>query len=159
MSAKDLASYSVGIVFQVRGETVWVLDVVRERLEYPDLKRKVIELHRRWKRVGSNYVLLIENKGSGMSLIQELKHDNIRALAVDPDGEKAIRMNAQTARIEAGCVSLPRQAHWLDEFRKEISAFPSSRHNDQVDAFSQGLNEAFNPQRRGVSFSTYHDVY
>ena len=139
----------------LRGETVWVLDVVREHMEYPDLKRKVIELHRRWKNVGSNYALLIENKGSGMPLIQELEHDSIHALAVDPDGEKTIRMNAQTARIEAGCVSLPRQAHWLDEFRKEISAFPSSRHSDQVDAFSQGLNEAFNPTPRGESSAAY----
>lgn len=151
MSAKDLASYSVGIVFHVRRDTVWVLDVVREHMEYPDLKRKIVELHNRWNRVGSGYALLIENKGSGMSLIQELKRDNIHALAVDPDSEKTIRMNAQTARIEAGCVSLPRKAHWLDEFRKEISAFPSSRHNDQVDAFSQGLNEAYNPRRRGES--------
>ena len=115
----------------------------------PDLKRKVLELHQRWRRVGSNYALLIENKGSGMSLIQDMQRDNIHALAVDPEGEKTICMNAQTARIEAG--SLPRQAHWRDEFRKEISAFPNGRHNDQVDAFSQGLNEAFNPQRRGAS--------
>ena len=43
LSAKDLASYSVGIVLHVRGDTVWVLDVVRERPEY--LKPKVIELH------------------------------------------------------------------------------------------------------------------
>ena len=46
LSAKELASYSVCVVLQVRGETVYVLDVFRERLEYPDLKRKVIELHR-----------------------------------------------------------------------------------------------------------------
>jgi predicted phage terminase large subunit-like protein len=152
MSAKDLASYSVGIVFQVRGDTAWVLDVVRAHLEYPDLKRKVLELHRRWAKVSSAYKLLIENKGSGMSLIQELKRDHhIHPVAIDPEGEKIIRMTAQTARIEAGCVSLPRRAHWLEEFRREISAFPASPHSDQVDAFSQGLNEIFNPQCRGES--------
>lgn len=37
-SERDLASYSVGIVIQVHGETVYVLDVVRERLEYPELR-------------------------------------------------------------------------------------------------------------------------
>ena len=51
--------------------------------------------------------LLIENKGSGMSLIQDLRRDRIRAIAVNPQGDKAMRMNAQTARIEAGAVSLP----------------------------------------------------
>ena len=42
LSAKELASYSVCVILQIRGETVFVLDVFRERLEYPDLKRKVI---------------------------------------------------------------------------------------------------------------------
>ena len=46
---------------------------------------------------------------------------------------------------------MSREQFVLDEFREEISAFPSGRHNDQVDAFSQGLNEAFNPHRRGES--------
>ena len=36
-----------------------------------------------------------------------------------------MRMNAQTARIEAGSVLLPRRAGWLDEFRREILAFPA----------------------------------
>jgi hypothetical protein len=43
VSAKEPSSYSVCVILQVRGETVFVLDVFRERLEYPDLKRKVIE--------------------------------------------------------------------------------------------------------------------
>jgi predicted phage terminase large subunit-like protein len=60
-------------------------------------------------------------------------------------------MNAQTARIEAGCVSLPRSASWIDEFRREILAFPAGRYTDQVDAFSQALHRAFN--RRGGEFS------
>ena len=68
LSAKELSSYSVCVVIQVRGETVYVLDVFRDRLEYPELKRKVIEFHRRWGSYTSNYALLIEDKGSGMSL-------------------------------------------------------------------------------------------
>jgi predicted phage terminase large subunit-like protein len=155
LSAKELSSYSVCVILQVRGETVFVLDVFRERLEYPDLKRKVIELHRQWRNATNNYALLIENKGSGMPLIQDLKRDNIHAIAVEPKDDKLMRMNAQTARIEAGSVYLPERAHWLDEFRKELLAFPASRHNDQIDAFSQALDHAFNPRRRGevsVSF-------
>ena len=149
LSAKELASYSVCVILQIRGETVFVLDVFRERLEYPDLKRKVIELHRRWRNVTNNYALLIENKGSGMPLIQELKRDNIHAIAFEPKDDKLMRMNGQTARIEAGSVYLPARAPWLDEFRKELLAFPASRHNDQIDAFSQGLDHAFNRRRRG----------
>jgi len=149
MSGKELANYSVCVVLQVRGETVHVLDVVRERLDYPDLRRKVIELHQRWRYACNHYQLLIENKGSGMSLIQDLKRDHIHAIGVDPEGDKVMRMNAQTARIEAGSVFLPRQAPWLNDFRREALAFPAGRYSDQVDAFSQALSRAFNPPQVG----------
>jgi phage terminase large subunit-like protein len=43
---------------------------------------------------------------------------------------------------------LAKRASWLDEFRREILAFPAGRYNDQVDAFSQALNRAFN-RRQG----------
>ena len=69
MSSKELSSYSACVVLQVRGETAWVLDVVRERLEYPDLRRKLIELHRRWRNACNRCELVIEDKGSGTSLI------------------------------------------------------------------------------------------
>ena len=144
LSAKDLSSYSVGVVLQARGESVYVLDVFRDRLEYPELKRKVVEFHHRWSLYTNNYALLIEKMGSGMSLIQDLKREHIHAVGVMPKEDKAIRMNAQTARIEAGSVLLPRKAHWLDDFFQEVLAFPASRYTDQIDALSQALNYVFN---------------
>jgi predicted phage terminase large subunit-like protein len=148
MSSKELSSYSACVVLQVKGETAYVLDVIRERLEYPDLKRKVIAGYRHWRNACGRCELVIENKGSGMSLIQDLKREGINAIAVDPENDKAMRMNAQTARIEAGSVLLPRQAGWLDEFRAEILPFPAGRYSDQVDAFSQALHRAFTARRR-----------
>ena len=147
-SEKELASYSVAVVVQVRGETVYVLDVIRERLEYPELRRKAIALHRQWRNACDGYSLLIENKGSGMGLIQDLEREHIHAIAIDPEGDKIMRMNNQTGRIEAGSVLLPRRAPWLEDFRRELCAFPGGRYNDQVDAFSQALNRAFEPRRQ-----------
>jgi predicted phage terminase large subunit-like protein len=108
-------------------------------------------VHKRWRHAVNDYALLIENKGSGMSLIQDLKNDHIHAIAVDPEGDKVMRMNQQTARIEARSVWLPRRAPWLDEFRHEVMAFPAGRYSDQVDALSQGLNRAFD--RSGGEYS------
>ena len=158
LSAKEFSSYSVCVVIQARGETVYILDVFRDRLEYPELKRKVIEFHRRWGSYTNNYALLIEDKGSGMSLIQDLKREHIHAVPVQPKEDKMIRMNAQTARIEAGSVILPRKAHWLDEFFQEVLAFPGNRHSDQIDALSQALNHAFNrpaPMLIGLGAKVY----
>jgi predicted phage terminase large subunit-like protein len=56
-------------------------------------------------------------------------------------------MNAHTARIESGHVHVPKSAPWLEEFRRELMAFPATKHNDQVDALSQALDRAFNHDR------------
>jgi predicted phage terminase large subunit-like protein len=155
MSSNELADYSACVVLLARGETAYVLDVFRDRLEYPELKRKAIEIHRQWRHATGNYALLIENKGSGMSLIQDLSQLDIHAIRIVPVGDKIMRMNRQTARIEAGSVSLPVRAPWLDDFRSEIMAFPAGRHNDQVDALSQALDRAFNYRASGAGFGRY----
>jgi len=150
LSADELSSYSACVVLQARGERVYVLEVFRDRLEYPELKRKVLEFHRRWRSYTNNYALLIEKMGSGMSLFQDLRQNNIHPVGIRPKEDKIIRMNAHTARIEAGSVYLPRKAYWLDDFMQELLAFPASRHNDQIDAFSQALTFVFN--RSGHEF-------
>ena len=48
-------------------------------------------------------------------------------------------MVAQSAKIEAGHVYLPREAEWLDSFLLEILGFPQGRHDDQLDSLSQFL--------------------
>ena len=51
-------------------------------------------------------------------------------------------MVAQSAKIEAGHVLLPKEADWLDTFLHELLAFPTGRHDDQVDSVSQFLKWA-----------------
>jgi predicted phage terminase large subunit-like protein len=146
ISSNQLADFSACVVLLVRGETAYVLDVARGRLEYPDLKRAVISNHKRWRQTGVVYNLLIEKKGSGLSLIQDLYRENIHAIGVEPDGDKIMRMAAQTAPIEAGAVHLPVNAPWLDDFKKEVLSFPKGKHDDQIDALSQALQRAFAPK-------------
>jgi predicted phage terminase large subunit-like protein len=49
---------------------------------------------------------------------------------------------AQSAKIEAGHVHLPREADWLGGFLLELLTFPHGRHDDQVDSVSQYVNWA-----------------
>jgi predicted phage terminase large subunit-like protein len=156
MSSGQLADYSACVVLLVRKETVYVVDVVRARLEYPDLKRVVLQMHERWRNAGTwSYDLLIEKKGSGLSLIQDLRRHNIHPVAVEPEGDKVLRMVAQTSPIEAGAVHLPANATWMEEFKKEILSFPKSRHDDQIDALSQALKRAYAPPPPQAAFGTY----
>ena len=62
--------------------------------------------------------------------------------------DKVMRMSAQTAKIEAGRVYLPVRAPWLADFEAEVLAFPSGKHDDQVDSMSQFLTWASRPVAR-----------
>ena len=144
MKATELSDYSVGTVWGVWCGSYYLLDLVRVRLDYPALRRKIVALYRRYPRP----TLLIEDAGSGTSLIQDLKDQNIRAIPIKPEGDKVVRMAAQSAKIEGGEVYLPRHAQWLDDLRTEILAFPHGLHDDQVDLISQALSWMSRPRRK-----------
>ena len=156
LSSSQLADYSACVVLLVRHQSIYVLEVIRARLEYPDLKRAVLENYHRWNRIGSVLRSRIEKKGSGLSLMQDLRRDAIYAIGITPEGDKIMRMAAQTAPIEAGAVHLPARAPWIEEFKKEILSFPVSKHDDQIDALSQALQRAFAPGPPVAVFGTFH---
>jgi len=64
---------------------------------------------------------------------------NARIVAISPENDKEARLMAQTPRMEAGRVLLPQQAHWKEDFMRELTTFPYAKHDDQVDSVSQFL--------------------
>lgn len=128
--------YSVCTTWLMRGVDYYLLDVLRRRLEYPDLKRAVIDHAAKHHATA----VLIEDAGTGTPLIAELRRgDKLRPIPIRPDRDKIVRLEGQTAVIEAGHLLLPEKASWLDDFRAEILAFPYGRYDDQVDSMSQFL--------------------
>jgi len=128
----ELANFSVCTTWGIKDQHLFLLDVYRHKLDFPDLKRAVKELaalHR-------PTIVLIEDKASGTSLIQELRADNFSPAqaAPDVDGDKVMRLRAQTAKIEGGFVLFPKDAHWLDDYLRELVSFPNSKNDDQVDS-------------------------
>jgi len=140
----ELNDYSVGLLFLIRAGNYHLLDVVRKRLEYPELRRLVLTNAIRH----DVHAILIEDQGSGIQLIQDLRsEDCVRPIAIKPETDKITRMSVQTPAIEAGKVLLPKEAPWLADFRTELLMFPNGRHDDQVDAFSQFLAWIHRKQR------------
>lgn len=133
----ELADYSVCTTWgATEDDHYYLLDVFRAKLEYPDLKRMVRELHARWK----PRTILIEDKASGIQLIQDLRYDGLSAVTpYKPQAEKVMRMVAQTPTIEQGLVHLPKTAPWLAEYVRELTSFPKSKHDDQADSTAQAL--------------------
>lgn len=134
--ASELSDYSVCTVWGLANKKIYLIDVIRERLEFPDLKRKVIELYRR----DNPKTILIEDQASGIQLIQELTEQRIYCVKpVKTQTDKVMRIKGQTARIENGEVLFPKEAPWLDTYIAEMTVFPNGRNDDQVDSTSQAL--------------------
>lgn len=131
--------WSVCITALKRKREVFVLDVFRGKLKFPDLRRKVEELARRY----SINALLVEDAASGSQLIQQLREDKPNGVPAPipckPVADKVTRFSAQTPRIEAGEMYLPLEAPWLAGFERELLGFPNLKHDDQVDALTQLL--------------------
>jgi predicted phage terminase large subunit-like protein len=117
------------------GQDIFLTDVYVERLSYPRLKVKVKELYERDK----PDFILIEDKASGQSLIQDLKAEGFPVVATEPDGDKVYRAHVVSPMAEAGRVKLPYSAPWLNAFLKEWREFPGSKFKDQVDMTTQAL--------------------
>jgi predicted phage terminase large subunit-like protein len=119
---------------------ILILDMIRQRLDFPELKRVAIAQSARWRGRGLRG-LYIEDKASGQSLIQELRtHSGISVLPVKVSTDKVSRVNAVTPLIEGGRVFLPEKAEWLDDFMNEAQSFPNGKHDDIIDALTIGLD-------------------
>ena len=135
--ATELSDFSVCTTWGLKGKDFYLLNVLRERLEYPALKRAV----REQQSLFNANVVLIEDKASGTQLIQELIADGFhRVTRYKPECDKIMRLHAQTAAIENGFVHLPEAAPWLAEYLHEMTVFPKGKHDDQVDSTAQFLD-------------------
>lgn len=136
--SSEMSDYSVCTTWGVHSGKIYLVDVFRQKLEFPGLKRAVIELRAKYQPLK----ILIEDHASGTALIQALKQEylhEVEAYKPQPGCDKYMRFAAQAIHFENGTVLLPREAPWLDVYQKEITGFPGAKHDDQVDSTSQAL--------------------
>ena len=134
--AAELNDYSVATTWGIDGKCFYLLDVYRRRLNYPDLKRAIEEQAQRHRAS----TILIEDKASGTQLIQDFSGRlwGITPYVPPPNTDKVMRR--PDGVFENGFVLLPRTADWLSDYVKEITSFPGSRYDDQVDSTTQALD-------------------
>ncbi|WP_295441517.1 phage terminase large subunit [uncultured Thiodictyon sp.] len=147
------ADYSVGTTWAETALGYYLLDVRRERLTYPALKRAVVVERDRWRPA----TLLIEKKSHGAALIQDLRADRTwrtPVVEIIPVDSKVVRMAVESAAVEAGLVWLPEDggAPWLAEYLDELIRFPAGANDDQVDSTSQYLHWVRVGASRGAGY-------
>ena len=144
------SAWSVCITAGILGRRIYLLDVGRWRLLYPDLRRRHRSYAEQTVWAGKAYapvqVSVVERKSSGVQLVQDADADDTWPPActvvgwdVEPRVSKDARLYNQAAPVEAGLVYLPEHAPWLAALEDELGLAPFSPFKDQADAFSQLL--------------------
>jgi predicted phage terminase large subunit-like protein len=139
--------YTVCTVWGVTVNAFYLLHLWRQRVEFPDLKRKLVTLAADW----SPSSILIEDKASGQSLIQELRAGTtlpVKPIKVEHD--KLTRAHAVTPLIEAGKVYIPESAPWRKTLLDETASFPNGQYDDICDSTTQALNFLRAPREPGI---------
>lgn len=145
--AKNSADFSActtwGVWSTEDGESrLILLDAIKGRWEFPELKIKVLEQWKQWEPES----LIVEKKAAGAPLIQELRRMNIVVQEVSPSrkglgvsNDKRARINAIADLFFSGLVWAP-DKRWAHEVINETAEFPNGEHDDYVDTVSQALN-------------------
>ncbi len=126
--------YTVCITLGYYEGNYYLLDVFRNKIDYPLLKNIIIE---NYKKFFPEFVL-VEDKASGQQIIQELQKE-IPIIPITPRYDKLMRFLLITPIIESGKLLLPNNTIWVHEFERELLEFPHGKNDDQVDALTQLL--------------------
>lgn len=143
-----------GVFEHEKARNVLLLDCWNEHLGYPALKKRVMD---DWAaRYGGEKdnvmkpsrrpdVILVEAKGSGQSLLQDLRLSNIPAVPYNPGkADKTARAHMASPLLEAGVFWVLESAKnkgrartWVEPFLKQLEQFPAGEHDEMVDCFTQ----------------------
>ncbi|MBN8827364.1 MAG: phage terminase large subunit [Sphingobacteriia bacterium] len=127
--------YSVCTTWGICEGNIYLLDVWRDKVNFPKLLVNVKAIHEKWL----PDIVLIEDKASGTSLLQELDRQLITAIPITPRRDKETRLVSVSTFFEAGKIYFPEGAHFMPDYINELTQFPNVIHDDQVDSTSQAL--------------------
>ena len=138
----ETADYSAittwGIFFpsEDQGAQLLLLDAVKGRYEFPELRRKALEQYKYWQ----PDTVLVEAKASGLPLTHELRKMDIPVVTFTPSkgNDKHARVNSVAPLFESGVVWAPEQK-FSEEVIEECAAFPHGDHDDLVDSMTQAV--------------------
>jgi predicted phage terminase large subunit-like protein len=139
---KETADFSAittwGVFYPEEGSpaNLILLDSVKERYEFPDLRRVALDQYKYWK----PEMVIIEAKASGLPLTYELRQMDIPVQTFTPSkgNDKHVRVNTCAPLFESGMIWAPDQK-FAEEVIEECAAFPHGDHDDLVDSMTMAV--------------------
>jgi predicted phage terminase large subunit-like protein len=114
-----------------------LLDSIKERLEFPELKQLCYDHYKEWE----PDAFIVEKKSAGVAIYQELRRTGIPVQEYTPHrgtGDKMARLNSVSDIIASGMVWVPAR-RWAEEVVEEVAGFPFMSHDDLVDSTVMAL--------------------
>lgn len=114
-----------------------LLDSIKERLEFPELKQLCLDHYKEWDPDS----FIVEKKSAGVAIYQELRRTGIPVQEYTPHrgtGDKMARLNSISDIIASGMVWVPAR-RWAEEVVEEIASFPFGSHDDLLDSTVMAL--------------------
>ena len=138
----ETADYSAittwGVFFpsEDQGAQLMLLDAVKGRYEFPELRRKALEQYKYWE----PETVLVEAKASGLPLTYELRKMDIPVVNFTPSkgNDTHARVTSVAPLFESGMIWAPEQK-FAEEVIEECAAFPHGDHDDLVDSMTQAV--------------------
>lgn len=160
-STKEAADYTAIGIFGRLENQVHVLRIYRARMQFNELITTLVSLYK-WTQETYDAVheVIIEKKGSGYSLIQEMHRlTNLRITAFSPVHDKYTRVCSVLNILHSGDFRIPLETTplvntWLPTYLTELNEFSSEgkhRHDDQVDVTVMAIQYLTN--KRSVDYS------
>jgi predicted phage terminase large subunit-like protein len=131
-----LTTWGVFLNEETNNYNIILLNAVKKRLEFPDLKKLVLEEYKEWE----PDAFMVEKKSNGAALYQELRRMGVPVGEFTPGKgqDKISRVNAVSDLFAAGIVWAP-EHRWAREVVEECNDFPSGANDDLVDSTTLAL--------------------
>ena len=114
-----------------------LLDSIKKRLEFPELKQLSMEEYTKWE----PDAFIVEKKSAGTAIYQEMRRMGLPVQEYTPHrgtGDKLARLNSVADIIASGMAWVP-ATRWADELVEEIAGFPFMSNDDLVDSTVMAL--------------------
>ena len=132
-----ITTWGVFLNEDTNAHNIILLNSIKERMEFPELKRVAMEAYSDWE----PDAFIVEKKSAGTALYQELRRMGLPVQEFTPhrgSGDKLARLNS-VADIVASEICWVPETRWAEEVVEEIAGFPFMSHDDLVDATVMAL--------------------